>query len=678
MWWPLLMLACTRTGEVTPPPHVDPEAAARAFPLYYRERTDRVLLAFNRFGVFGDLDFAVVNGRVDVARTGSDYELVPGPNDNNLIGTSVLAVWHAWTVFRTRELELTLIRLLNGLVFVEQVSGHPGLTVREALPGWTWTVDGVAGTQTRLRAGAEPGYTGAWPSLADEVLAAFYQDVRFTYREDPGETFWTHLPAAAMGDYIVTHSQPGDGFLRVSDCCSSFMHTPDGYDWGGAYWGNHNSRDNFPDLALGYIAARLAAASPDVPADLRAAAERALASGRAVGDLTQANGSVLLTVDEHHDYDTLTPGGQVRPHGLSEDGDLGTLSACPQVFLAQAISTAGLDYPVAPIPMAASLDQLIRDAAPGLIDCPDVPASCRTLGEAFCGHTWGEVGQIEVLGQPLFDVARSLEAANPGSAAGLLGAVQNDVDDVVEAMVGVAHAARADGKAELQTEAKAQVADLTQLLRDFADILYTQTAPDERASQRYEAAVFDALVGNNADLADLGTFDREDARLAAIEGLLTLGDTAPWALFDDAGIQAIADQALLNLGDHPSGRSDAIRARYAAAFGGEPPVRRAGDAYEARSTERDWAPVPVPHHQRTGGLELWQALPICASRPDILDCTWAARGCAPADLDHSGVVDEDDLSAVQTCADCDVDGSGVVDADDVAYVTAAVGCWYEL
>jgi len=124
MWWPLLMLACTRTDEVTPTPHVDPEAAARAFPLYYRERTDRVLLAFNRFGVFGDLDFAVVNGRVDVARTGSDYELVPGPNDNNLIGTGVLAVWHAWTVFRTRE--LTLIRLLNGLVFVEQVSGHPG------------------------------------------------------------------------------------------------------------------------------------------------------------------------------------------------------------------------------------------------------------------------------------------------------------------------------------------------------------------------------------------------------------------------------------------------------------------------------------------------------------------------------------------------------------------------
>ena len=30
--------------------------------------------------------------------------------------------------------------------------------------------------------------------------------------------------------------------------------TPDDRPWAGAYWGNHNSRDNFPDIAFGMLA----------------------------------------------------------------------------------------------------------------------------------------------------------------------------------------------------------------------------------------------------------------------------------------------------------------------------------------------------------------------------------------------------------------------------------------
>ena len=77
--------------------------------------------------------------------------------------------------------------------------------------------------------------------------------------------------------------------------------------------------------------------------------------------------------------------------------------------------------------------------------------------------------------------------------------------------------------------------------------------------------------------------------------------------------------------------------------------------------------------------------------PETLDCSWARRGCAPADLDGSGVADASDQAlfdaawdrygsgasctdANDRCDGADIDGSGTLDADDRGYMAAAQGC----
>lgn len=688
----LLIAGCTDEGDGAPSdtdeaPHVvDPVAAGRAFKLYYRERTERVLLSFERFGAFGDTSFAVVNGRADVSRSGDTWEIVPGPKDNNLVGTSVQSLWAAYKVFGGRPLELALIRHFQGLAWQEAMTGIPGMTNREALPGWTRVIDGAAGTQTRTRDGAPITRPAPDVDIHDEVLATFFADGTWTYREDPHETFFSHLPVADLESYAITMSFPDPRFLRVSDCCSSFMRVPDGRPWAGAYWGNHNSRDNLPDLMLGHLAAQAAAADPDVPDDVRRAAEAAVAAGERVADLVMANGNTVMTVDEFHDDDTLVPSGGIRPHGLSEGQDLGTLEACPNVFLTATLATGGLTYPPPDLPMSPGIEELLLDAVgSGGISCTiETPRTCSGLEDAFCGYTWSTMEEIEIFGQPLLELAKNL---GPATAAGLLGSLQNDYDDVVEAMTGVVQHARNVGDKDMEADARLQARAMTDTMRAFADVIFTPDDPG-RAEQRYEAAVFDAIVGADVIPEDLGDLSIEESRVAGIEQLLVLGDTSPWPLVDDATILARVNAELVALGNHPSGRSDVIRDRYADAYGDQPPLRRAGEAYEARTAESGWHAVENPRHTRVGGLELWQALPICLSRPDLLDCAWAARGCKPADLDGDGVVTTADRAALDGifvdgktcgadgCGGADIDGSGTLDALDTAFEDAAIGCWY--
>ncbi|HSA21877.1 MAG TPA: hypothetical protein P5076_10530, partial [Myxococcota bacterium] len=191
----LATCAACADSQGLPRPVADPEAAARAFKLYYKERVERTVVAYQRFMLVGDTTFGVVLDKVGVARTGDEFEVVPGPNDNNDIGVSVWTTWHAYRLFRTRTLELALLRMLNGLVFFEAVSGHPGLTGRFVYPGWTRVVDGPAGTVSRSRQGApaappEPPD----PALEAEMIATFYRGVRVTHREDPEDILFAYMP----------------------------------------------------------------------------------------------------------------------------------------------------------------------------------------------------------------------------------------------------------------------------------------------------------------------------------------------------------------------------------------------------------------------------------------------------------------------------------------------------
>jgi len=672
-------------------PVPDPEAAAAAFRLFYRERVERAVIAYNRFGIFGDSVFATTVGSKAVAKSGDQFEVVPGPTDNNLIGTSAFGVWHAYKVFRTRVLALTLIRMFEGISFLEEVTGIPGLTVREALPGWTRVMDGTAGTVARTRYG-EPVVHPAPPppSLEAEVLDTFYRGVRFTYRENPGEFMFRHMPAADVTGYAITYSiDERPRFIRVSNCCRSSMQTPEGFPWAGAWWGNHNSRDNLPDLVLGIFAAMEAAGDPEADPDLRAAAARAVDAGQRIGDLIRASGGNLMTVDEYHAYGDLTVGGAVRPHGDPENQDLGSMAACPMSYMAEAASTAGVDLPLPELPQPGEIEEMmLRDLLGIDLDLP--MQYCASINDAYFATTYATLLRSEPLGIPWLALIEFLDRLENGLAEQIIGSFQNDYDDIVESTLGLVLYARIQGRTALEETARAALLDQTGLMRAFADVLFARTDPARRARQYYEAAVFDAIGGNDTVRADFGGFEEAEARIASIESLLRMGDTAPAPWLTDAEILDRVEQALARE------KRGSVVQRYRDAYGSTPPVRRnpAGDGYEAR-TSRDpqWRPVERPRHRRYGGHELLQEIPICVHAPHVLDCTWARLGCAAADLDGSGAADDADRARFETalasfgdvpengchpangwCGGADLDRTGEPDDLDRAFMEAAQGC----
>lgn len=685
--------AGANAGPAAPRP-VDVDAATRAFKLYYAERVERVITAYNRFSTFGDSGFASAIGSVGIAKDGDRYEVVAGPTDNNYIGTAVFSTYQAYRALRTRALALSLIRMFNGLVFFEKVSGVPGLTSREVFPGWTLVMDGVAGKVERMRDGKSVVSPEPPPSdLQTEVLETFYRGIQVTYRENPADFMFSYLPGVTPGDYAVTHSFSHlPDYVVSSDCCSSLMRTPAGNRWEGAFWGNHNSRDNFPDLGLGFVAALEASDDQDASADVRAAAKAAAEAGRRIGDLIEQHGGTLMTIDEWHDYGTLTPGGLRRPHGLMESPDpndnLGGLAACPDIYLARAISSDGLATPVPELPLAGTLDDQL---AGGGIDCPIVAFEeqrCRSLQDAYCGLTWETFDQLKFGGTPVLKLVTAMEKATPGSAEKALGSFQGDFEHIVKSMAALAHYGRIIGDDALVGEARKALKAMTEGMRVQGDLIWNNIMPERAKEQRYAAALLDTIGGGDVVEADLGDFAIEEARLTQFESLLEMADTQPDALRTDDEIVKIVEDTVTGLGTDARGML--LRKRYRDAYGTLPPIRRAGDGYEARIAGGDWHPAEVPHHLRMGGLPLLDAITACETEPQLLDCTWARLGCARPDLNRDGVVDGADSKAFADadanaacdtgdgwCDGADLDRSGRVDDLDRAFMDAAQGCNYE-
>ncbi|MBT9556905.1 MAG: hypothetical protein IV100_12795 [Myxococcales bacterium] len=667
---------------------------ARAFKLFYRERLDRVLVAFNRFSLFGDVGFAVAVDRADVARDGDSYDIVVGPKDNNLMGTPLRAVWHAWRHFRSRTAELTLLRMLRGFEFYESVSGVPGLTSRMVLTGWTLDIDGVAKTAKRSRGGVEvesPMKTD--PALEAEIIETFFDGLTMKVRSDPNDTYLTYLPGRDPVDYAITHSIPNlPDFIRISDCCATLRRTPGGHPWENAWWSNHNSRDNFPDIALGFLAAREALTFAETPAAVKDVATRVVEAGTRVADLIDANGGNIMTIDEVHPYGELAVSGELRPHGLAENEDLGSMASCPMALLNRALTDEGLTAEPKDVFLPGTQELLIQRDFPGLIACEfETPRRCTTIDDAICGLPWARLDELTVFGQPIFELAEQLESETPGTAEALLGAFQNDFDDVAEAMVTLHAVLVARGQAALAEEAQASVGHLTAIMRRFANVIYGALKPEQQAEQRYEAAIFDAMAGREVDPNDIGGFEIEEQRMARAEGLLDFPAGSPWKLHTDEELLQLITDGLANLQDKSGpGRSDAIRKRYAETYpDGKPPIRRAGDAYEARQGQGPWVPAERPRHVGVGSFDLIQAVVLCTTAPHLLDCSWAAIGCGPLDLDDSGTVDAADTALFEArvlavgdgarctgseCDGADLDRSGTVDASDRAFMAAAQGC----
>ena len=689
----------------------NPTAKADAFKLFYRERALRTNLSFNRYALAGDAVAAAAIGKDAIARSGNAYEVVPGPNDNNPVGKSLFATWKVYRAIGGRDLELSLIRMFEGLAFYEAVTGHPGLTVREALPGWTRTMDGEAGEIARTRDGAPVVPPTGYPAeLEQEILSAFYDGLVFTYRENPLEYYYALKPVNELNDFAITFvfsdTDALPRFLRISNCCSSWMIPQEGTWKDLGFWGNHNSRDNFSDYVMGYFAAFEAERTDGLPDDLALAVSHAADAARRVGDATVANGNILMTVDEWHDYDTLTPAGTVGPDGHWDWQDLGSLSSCQMAYGAQALSNRGLHWPVPEIPLPGAIETSeLRQIFGQLgLDLPVPVEKCRTVDDAFVGLGWGDLMDLKILGLPWYEVARIIALADPTLFPSLLGSLLDDFGELELGAVALCEYAQTQADDRLFGEAQATLYNLIRLQRVIAGLVYGLAADSasrqelvaaygaaavdgwvkDAQSMLYDAAAYARMYGIDSPLDDFGGFALGDGRGRAIESYLTLGDTAAWPLKTDDEIRASIAAAL-------PGEDPWIQDRYAARFGDSPPVRRAGEGYERIGPDGQWGPAENPRHVWFGGVPLWFEAALCVDSPATLDCSWARRGCAPADLDASGVADAADQAlfdaawdrygsgasctdANDRCDGADIDGSGTLDADDRGYMAAAQGC----
>ena len=702
---------------VEPLPSTNPDAKADAFRLFYRERVERTLLVLNRFGVAGDAVFATTFGKNYIAKTGNEYEVVPGPNDNNPIGITAYTAWKLYQAIGGRPLELTLIRLFEGLKFNEQVSGHSGLTCREALPGWTRVMDGVSGTVTRTRFGAPFTSPVTFdPLLEEEILDTFYDDIIVTYRENPREYYFNFKPINELEQYAVTfvftHLTENPSWMHISNCCSSWMITPAGKLWEGAAWGNHNSRDNFTDYTMGYLAAFEAENSPGLSADLALAAQNAADAARRTGDAIVDANMIQMTVDEHQgDYETLMPGGHMRPDGTTEWQDLGSLASCQMVYVAKAISTEGLSYPVPQLPMpgaieTSAIEMLFESIG---ISLPGPVIYCNSMGDAILGLTFGEILEMKVMGVPWYEMAAVLEMLIPGLFNTLLGSMMDDFKELVLGAVNLCYYADIKGDQELYNEAHKALEDLVQVVYIVADLVYANT---DKAANRadidkwdgagaafaarsgadelyYLAALYGRMFDLDTPLEYFDGFDWGSERIAHMENYVNMGDTSYIPLITDATIKARIDNKL-------AGVEQWIVQRYEDRFVENEertyPIRRTPTGYEAITDDGLWHPVENDRHRWLGSIHIFYEAPLCTNNTlHTLDCTWAAMGCAPADLDDSGQAGPDDLVIFNEhwnsygvgatcnalngwCEGADMDKNGTLEAEDSNYIYAAMGC----
>jgi len=701
------------TSEVTP----NPDAKSDAFKLFYRERSMRILKSINRFTLSGDVVFANTFEKIAIAKTGTDYEVVAGPEGNNPFGSSAYVAWKLYQAIGGRELELTLIRMFEGMVFNEAVSGHPGITTREAFPGWTRTIDGVTGTITRTKLGAPVTPPVTYPSILEqEIINTFFDGLTFTYRENPEEYLFNLKPINELADFAVTyvfeqldHDPP---FLRVSDCCSSFMISQMG-TWEGAYWGNHNSRDNFTDYVMGYLAAFEAENTSGLPADLATAAQNAANAARRTGDTTVAYDNVLMTVDEHHDYYTLRPAGEMNPDTEQEWQDLGSLASCQMAYLAHAISSQGLTTPVPIIPLPGALETAaIKDLLNGLgIDIPLPVLNCKSLDDAFVGITWEQILDLKIIGMPWYEWAYIVEQLIPGTFYQLLAGTMDDFQELELGAVGLCYYAQIKGDNALYEQARQTLENFVEIQKILARLVYGITknkdtrdliisevgtkafTAREKSTQEmlYKAAMYARMFELDWPMEDFNGFAMGEQRNAFIEDQLTMTDTSAAPLITD---QDIYDQVEARLAGWTI-RAPWRIVRYRDRFDHTPPVRLNGtqDGYECIGPDDQWMPTENPRHVWFKEFKLWLEAPLCIFSTETLDCKWASIGCAPADFDQNNIVDTADLSLFDNayatfgtsavcdqsnnwCSGADIDKSGKLNSEDQDFMIAADGCWY--
>lgn len=696
----------------------NPNAKADAFRLYYRERTDRLLESINRFALTGDVSSAAIINKMYISKQGREYEVIPGPVDNNAHGYTTFATWKLYQAMGGRRLELTLIRMFEGLAFYEEVTGHRGLTVREALPGWTREVEGDIGIIKRRKNGQLIDPPVKFPAdLENEIMNTFFKGVKITYRENPEDFFYNFKPVNELEDYATTYVFDHIGepleWIPVSNCCSSFMKTQKGPWEGLAWWGNHNSRDNFSDYVMGYLAAFEAEKTPGLPADLAKAAKHAADAGRNVGDTTTSHGNILMTVDERSNYQTLAAAGEVRPDGTTEVEDLGSIDSCQMAYLAKAVSTGGLHSPVPKVPLPGFLP---RAGIKALLKSIGMPvkmgvSSCRRLDDIGLGVTFGQILNHNILGKPWYEHLKLLTYLYPDIYYGTLESVMDDLQEFTLTSAGLVYYARITGDKALYKEAHASLGNIIKLQTILVKLVFGDDGDArhraflikklgkdvyEQRQRRakeilYKVALYERMFGFDSPLKNLDGFVPSEAQIAWAVSPLNWSDTQPDAILSNETIK----ERIANVINGKKEKEPWIYERYVNRFfdsagNHNPPVRSTPDGYEFIDQNNQWRKAEIPHHAYFGGLHYWKESALAVWSKQTLNCEWAKWGCQPADFDVSGSVDANDTTIFLArwnasggegakcpsgCGGADLDRDGMLDKDDRDYMQAAQGCY---
>ncbi|MCZ7583446.1 MAG: hypothetical protein M5R36_09000 [Deltaproteobacteria bacterium] len=164
-------------------------------------------------------------GSTWIAKAGNDYEVILHPKDNNEIGRSAFNVYQAYKLFGSRDFALTLIRQFEGLAYAEEIQGIPGLTCREWQTGFTVTIDGPGASVTRTLDGAPVDPAEDYDeTLEEEIIDAFFWDGTYAINGEPTDYYFTVEPIMNVNDFATTFVfEEMPNYLRVSNCCSSFM-----------------------------------------------------------------------------------------------------------------------------------------------------------------------------------------------------------------------------------------------------------------------------------------------------------------------------------------------------------------------------------------------------------------------------------------------------------------------
>ncbi len=687
-------------------PWDNPSAAADAFRLYYKERLARTLVAYNRFKLVGDVVPAHTLGATLIAKSGDHYDVAMHPVDNNDIGWSVFNVYQAYRIFRSRDQALTLIRQFEGLAVAEEISGIPGLTCREWEPGFTTMIDGITGAVERTSDGDPVDPAESYPpELEEEIINAFFADGVYSICGDPKDYYFTIEPIVNPADYSVTFVfEEMPFYLRVSNCCSSFMVSQLG-TFAGYFWGNHNSRDNFPDYAMGYFAACQAMDDPDANADVRASAARACASGKRIGDSVVEHEYNLMTVGEFEPYDEqhLIVAGALRPDGTDEGWEgLGSMNMCQMSYMAKAMSTAGLSSAYETVETPGAYEIIAVKALFELLGLqpPDITKTCHSIDDFLLDLTWGSFLTMDLAGISIWDIIPSVLNLWPDDVWPVLIELADALDQPEMAIFAVVYYARTTpDRADLLNEARQTLYHIVEIQRRAAQLVYdwanSQNPPVQEAINKAErylamASLYAHIGGVGNDSFDPLGFTREENFNAGFEAVLNRPDSTPRPLMDDAYIWQRIQDELAGYGDRPN-----VVDRYWERFPTEAdkPLRRFGDHYENVDINGDFQEIPNISHQWFSGLDLWKMLPACSLEPTVLDCKWALIGCQGSDLNASGAVDEADQTLFDAawtahgegaacdegdawCDGADLDRNGALEQEDADFMSAAQGCWY--